>query len=84
LSSACGSVWRVSWISRRFGGRNLDVDQLQGGELLQDASWDEARGERGQPSCQGGVQTIGEEGGVGSSTGSVRNLVCGAGLAITL
>jgi hypothetical protein len=34
------------------GGRNLDVDQLQGGELLQDASWAEARGERGQPSCQ--------------------------------
>jgi hypothetical protein len=52
LSSACGSVWRVSWISRPFGGRNLDVDQLQGGELLQDASWAEARGERGQPSCQ--------------------------------
>ena len=44
------------------GGWNVDVDQLQGGELLQDASWGEARGERGQPSCQSGVQTIGEEG----------------------
>jgi hypothetical protein len=43
------------------GGGNVDVDQLQGGELLQGASWS-AWGQRAQAPRQRCVQAIGEEG----------------------
>ncbi len=44
------------------GGGEVDVEHLDGGELVEHGSWGEAGGHQPEPGAQRDVQTIGEEG----------------------